>query len=142
MAEINIGLTSKGSAATDINPTEFAWEDRVRTLRDIVTNGKYPCVVKVKSGDVEKYRSPASARDITCEGQFADDVLHVLELRRHKMVVSSKLQWDRRTGEYVKTEKSVDINVSQKGLYFLIILIIIFSQVNLNPISIKGHQNV
>lgn len=91
-----------------------SWEEKVRSLRDIVTGGKYPCAVKVKSGDVEKQMKKAGVI-ISSANQTDDIALNVLELRRHKMVVTTKLQWDRRTNEYTKTDKQYDVNVAQKG---------------------------
>ena len=88
--------------------TGIQWEERQRTLKDIVQNGKYPCLVKVKSEDVETY-----AHTDGRTGQR--EVLHVLELRRHKMVVAAKLQWDRRSGEYLPTGRQSEVNVTQKG---------------------------
>lgn len=129
MAEFSVGAkdgtypnpkVGKDGVAPDA--MEITWEDRVRTLRDIVTNGKYPCVVKIKSGDVGKYRPEGTTVSDTCTEPVEEEILHVLEMRRHKMVVSVKLQWDRRTGEYVRTEKSTDIHVTQKGTYGFYIL--------------------
>lgn len=99
------------------NSSDIIWEDRVRTLRDIVTGGKYPCVVKIKSGNIGKYVARNTVQNTSTGREDEEEILHVLELRRHKMVVSVKLQWDRRTGEYVKTDKSAEINVAQRGLY-------------------------
>ena len=90
------------------------WEERVRSLKDIVIGVKYPCVVKVKSGNVEKYMKKSGV-EVPSGGQEEGPTLNVLELRRHKMVVTTKLQWERRTGEYTKTDKQYDVNVAQKG---------------------------
>lgn len=109
--------TSPYSREVGANSSEITWEDRVRTLRDIVTSGKYPCVVKIKSGDTGKYITRNAAQNTNTGREEEEEILHVLELRRHKMVVSVKLQWDRRTGEYVKTDKSAEINVAQRGLW-------------------------
>lgn len=126
MAELSSGArdysyASQYSWGDGVSPngvsSELTWEDRVRTLRDIVTSGKYPCVVKIKSGDVGKYKPGNDTGNTSGTGQSNEEIVHVLELRRHKMVVSVKLQWDRRTGEYVKTDKAVDINVAQKGWF-------------------------
>lgn len=122
MAQFSVGakdgpcsILKAGKDVVVPDVTEITWEDRVRTLRDIVTNGKYPCVVKIKSGDVGKYRPGGSTENVTCPEPMEEEILHLIEMRRHKMVVSVKLQWDRRTGEYVRTDKSADIHVTQKG---------------------------
>ena len=91
------------------------WEDRVRTLKEIVQSGKIPCLVKVNRTDVSKY-SPEIGH-VQNNGLPEDEILHVLELRRHKIVIAHKLQWDRRTGDYQETGKQMEINVTQKGNY-------------------------
>lgn len=103
--------------STGSNSVDLVWEDRVRSLKDIVTSGKYPCVVKVKSGDVGKYCHGGSNLGRADSSSTEEELLHVLELRRHKVVVCVKMQWDRRTGEYVKTDTSADIRVTQKGWF-------------------------
>lgn len=116
-----LGSESSGSGSgmqTTLNEA-IIWEDRVRSLKDIVTNGKYPCVVKVNLDNVAKYMQ-RSGIEIPADRQGESLAVDVLELRRHKMVATTKLQWERRTGEYSKTDKHYDINVAQKGIYMTV----------------------
>lgn len=118
---------SSGSGLSEVRVSAgnmAAWEDRVQTLRDIVTNGKYPCVVKVTSGNVMKYMQRSGVQDPA--GSDVDGiVMNVLKPRRHKMVVTTKLQWERRTGEYTKTDKQYDINVAQSGSVLTLLIVLI-----------------
>jgi len=128
--------TGNGSVGTGTFPVPGpevpSWEDKTRTLREVITRGKYPCLVKVKGSVVRKYlrqtsSPPTSPADGptggvdgiggTGSGTPEEEILHVIELRRHKMVVATRLQWERRTNEYTSTDKHVDINVAQKGIH-------------------------
>ncbi|KAL4236498.1 hypothetical protein ACF0H5_004884 [Mactra antiquata] len=120
MAVNSIALSSNYGTDTcngDRPINDLTWEDRVRSLRDIVTTGKYPCIVRVKNGNVSRYRNGDYNSTPNVGSQSEDDVLHIIEMRRHKMVVCNKLQWERRTGEHTKTDTETDINVTQKGWF-------------------------
>ncbi|CAG5119834.1 unnamed protein product [Candidula unifasciata] len=46
---------STSFASTPCNISELLWEDKVRSLRDLVTTYRLPLVVKLKSGDINTY---------------------------------------------------------------------------------------
>ncbi|WAR23020.1 GARE1-like protein [Mya arenaria] len=119
------GSSTGNGASSFTNGDTQSWEEKSRSLRDIITRGKYPCLVKVKGSVIRKYmpqKSPGSSptnpgAGLTGNPTNDDEILHVIELRRHKMVVATRLQWERRTNEYTRTDKHVDINVAQKGWF-------------------------
>lgn len=98
------------------HPPDVEWEDRTRTLVDIVTKGKYPCFIKLKCDDLRKQCPGIRILPSLGVSVLEDEcVLRVLEMRRYKMVAAMKLHWDRRSMEYHETGKQIDINVTQSG---------------------------
>ena len=96
---------------------ELVWEDRARTLTDIVTKGKYPCLLKLRLDDLRKLCPGVRVTQTPVEGLGEEEcVVKALEMRRYKMVAAMKLHWDRRSMEYHETGKQIDINITQKGI--------------------------
>ncbi|KAH3699084.1 hypothetical protein DPMN_074038 [Dreissena polymorpha] len=112
----NGSANRRSSQETQPSQTEVpTWEEKPRSLKDLVIRGKYPCIVKVNSSVVKKYMGHTTGGDGT--HGVAEEVLHVIELRRHKMVVGTKLHWERMTSDYTRTDKHFQINVAQKGWF-------------------------
>ena len=109
------GLDGTGSTASP-DPSEIVWEDRTRSLSDIVTKGKYPCMIKIKRDVLRKLCPGIRIIQSPGDGEREDEcIVKALEMRRYKMVAAMKLHWDRRTMEYHQTGKQIDINITQKG---------------------------
>ncbi|XP_046576695.1 LOW QUALITY PROTEIN: uncharacterized protein LOC124284634 [Haliotis rubra] len=87
---------------------DIVWDDRPRTLRQIMTSCRLPFHVKIHRGDLSKY-IPASSDQ--------NDVLHVLEVRRRKIVLGRRLQWEKRANDYTVTGDQLDIPASFKGWF-------------------------
>ena len=99
-------------------PREFQWDDKTRSLKDLVSNGRLPFIAKLESGDVSEYDPTWKVSDDDAE-YFDEPLIHVLEVRRSKAVVVRKMQWNRKSGDYVTCGKEVDIPASFKGTTFL-----------------------
>ncbi|KAK3091118.1 hypothetical protein FSP39_017241 [Pinctada imbricata] len=92
---------------------DFVWDEKPKYLKDLLTLHRLPFTAKVHKGDLSRF-SPAWKASA---GDSTEDILQVLEIRRRKLVVCKKMQWDRKTGTYSTIDKQQDIPVTYKGWF-------------------------
>lgn len=89
----------------------FTWEEKPRLLRDILSQSRLPFVARYHEGDLTKY-----VRGWSRPSDDADDnILHFVDTKTQQMVVCRKMILDRKSGEYVTTNKRTEIRSSVKG---------------------------
>ena len=137
-----------GSSSSSLpsNTAELLWEDKRRTLRELVSSYRLPLAVKLKSGDISKYikegsksngqsngqsnkptstsdagldspPGPCDSKDSCVDRAGEDVVLQVHETRRKKIVLARKMTWEKRQNDYVVSGEQVEIPASIKGRY-------------------------
>ncbi|XP_041357331.1 uncharacterized protein LOC121374331 [Gigantopelta aegis] len=106
MAAEDIPDVIPGSSAT--GGQDSVWDDRPRSLQEILASSRLPVPVKLHKGDVSSYL-PA----------WPDhgDVIRVLEVRRRQIVIGRQMQWDKRTNDYVATGDHLEIPALYKGWF-------------------------
>ncbi|KAL3868202.1 hypothetical protein ACJMK2_041034, partial [Sinanodonta woodiana] len=87
---------------------QIVWDEKPRTFKDLVTGSRLPCLIKIVSGDIASHLPPdkVDGRELP--------ILSVLELKKHKMLITRKMQYDRKNGEYTPTEQILEIPVTHK----------------------------
>lgn len=102
------GLTS--SNYNDIQPVKnFVWEDKAKSIKDLTTLCRLPFTARVHQGDISQFSTSWTPDNKN------GDILQFLEIRRRKVVVIRKMQWERRTSEYVTGGKQIDVPATYKG---------------------------
>ena len=104
MATEDIPDVIPGSAVTGGQDT--VWEDRPRTLKDILSSSRLPLTVRLHRGDL--------ARHVQGWPDHAH-LLRVVEVRRRQIVIGRQMQWDKRTNDYVATGDQLEIPALYKG---------------------------
>ncbi|KAL5017154.1 hypothetical protein ScPMuIL_006743 [Solemya velum] len=95
---------------------EFTWDDRPRSLKDVLKISKQPFTVKLHKGNIDKY-IPCRPGLVKRNGNQDGDVFHILETRKHKIVEARRMQWERSTNDYVVTDNRLEIPSSFKGWF-------------------------
>ncbi|KAJ8306411.1 hypothetical protein KUTeg_016956 [Tegillarca granosa] len=102
------GLTSTNY--NDIQPVKnFVWEEKAKSIKDLTTLCRPPFTARVHKGDISQFSSSWTPDNKN------GDILQVLEIRRRKVVVIRKMQWERRTSEYVTGGKQIDVPATYKA---------------------------
>ncbi|XP_076440084.1 uncharacterized protein LOC143279795 [Babylonia areolata] len=88
---------------------DLAWDDKVRTLKDFVATYRLPLVARVRKGDLSKFLPPC--------GPGQDNVVQIHEVRRRKIVLARRLQWEKRQNDYIVSGEQVEVPASFKGWF-------------------------
>ncbi|KAK6179664.1 hypothetical protein SNE40_011973 [Patella caerulea] len=114
MADIEHGEKTYG---TIIPQKEYVWEEKARSLREIVSlcHSRLPLAVKfvAGSGELSKYTGPQDDKGQT------DRIYNILELRRKKIILARKLQWDKTVMDYMVTGDQIEVPASYKGMVLM-----------------------
>ncbi|ESP01272.1 hypothetical protein LOTGIDRAFT_157448 [Lottia gigantea] len=99
-------IVGEKTYGTILPQKEYTWEERVRSLRDIANHGgSLPICLKwcAIAGDISKYLGCRDSKGL------ADVVLKISELRRKKIILAKKLEWDKTTMDYIVTGEQIEI---------------------------------
>ena len=86
---------------------DLAWDDKVKRLKDFVATYRLPVVALVRSGDLSKFLPPCGPRQ--------DNAVQIHEVRRRKIVLARRLQWEKRQNDYIVSGEQVEVPASFKG---------------------------
>ncbi|KAL8590388.1 hypothetical protein ACOMHN_011602 [Nucella lapillus] len=83
---------------------DLSWDEKVRSLKDFVATYRFPIVGRVRSGDLSKFLPPC--------GPGQDNVVQIHEVRRRKIVLARRLQWEKRQNDYIVSGEQVEVPAS------------------------------
>lgn len=92
---------------SNANVKDLVWDDTVKRLKDFVASYRLPLVARVLSGDLSKYLPPC--------GSDEENVVQIHELRRRKIVLARRLQWEKRQNDYIVSGEQVEVPACFKG---------------------------
>lgn len=95
------------SSSSDASVGDVVWEEKVRSLKDIIASFRLPLVARVKSGDLSRLLPRSGADD--------NNIIQIHELRRRKIVFARRLQWEKRQHDYIVSGEQVEVPASFKG---------------------------
>ena len=87
--------------------SDLAWDEKVKNLKDFVATYRLPMVARVRSGDLSKFLPPC--------GPHQDNAVQIHEVRRRKIVLARRLQWEKRQNDYIVSGEQVEVPASFKG---------------------------
>ena len=97
------------------------------SMKGHLAKHKLPFWVRLVQGNLQKHihslepsvQGPEGNSILGCEVP-----LQVLEIRRRKLVIARKMQWERKVQDYVVTGKNLQIPINFKGEWYLMIIIV------------------
>jgi len=92
---------------------DLVWDEKPKLVKELIATSRLPFLAKLHSGNIQEHVPTWTTSPE--EGENEGDVLQVLEIRRKKMVVIRKMQWDRKRGDYVTGGTQTDIPATFKG---------------------------
>ncbi|KAK7492910.1 hypothetical protein BaRGS_00015857 [Batillaria attramentaria] len=88
---------------------DLIWDEKARAFKDFVSTYRLPLVARLKSGDLSKYLPPCGPQE--------DNVVQIHELRRRKIVLARRLQWEKRQNDYIVSGEQVEVPACYKGWF-------------------------